>query len=197
MEEETADDKKAHAMEKYEYMENLMDRVQTTSEISGYPRGLKQMFTSNCAEELQGFIRSAKAVGLEVRHYLLSKKDGHTLWYRAEVTEDYDLREANPYNLHKYKLNGRVNVEEQLFRALAGDMEIKDFYTLKWIHNLVTNLADEVGHDLTALDGAALFLDDDHNFCYIVKEDDTGFYYDTNHRCLAVTVSKEGEDDEL
>lgn len=148
-------------------------QVETTSEMSGYPRGLGRAVVGfDTFEEAQ---EVADKYGLTV--VKLHKRDGWQLWYNdGQKMYDGDRPTLEPEDMGyrtMYQSDDSERVVEDLKAAIAELDDIDCIFNLAQSHKEIIEELDTLGDD------EAIFTGHD-------SKTPTEWEYDTHHYCVAV-----------
>lgn len=176
------------------------ERVDTTREASGYPRGLKMAYTADNMQELRDLKEAAEAAGHTVEVTRLHRQDGWALWARSEGGDlNDDAYMGRSERDAVITLVNGSNPEDEAFQCLCGDRyDVADVADLLAKAKAVQALADDFPYTEDLEEGEAInvFVDlDNARVDYTVRTGQNGYSYDTHHYHTALLI-KEREEEE-
>jgi len=175
------------------------NQVDTTSDYTGYPRGLRVAYTADTMAELREIKEAAEAEGRAVEVVTLERRDGWALWHRRH---DHDL------NDDRWKPSG----EDWSITIIAGDDPEDLAYThvvgdgmsfdnLDYMRSVVQSI-EELAADLPDPDAleegeaAVAVLDDMGRIKWTWTTGQNGYQYDTRHYRTGLLIGPEPEEEE-
>ena len=177
------------------------ERVDTTREASGYPRGLKMAYTADNMQELRDLKEAAEAAGHSVEIIRLHRQDGWALWARSEGGDlEDDAYMGRSERDTVVTLNSDSHAEAEAFDLLCGEgFTIEDEKGLFNTAAAVRRLADDFPYTEDLEEGEAInvFVDlDNARVDYTVRTGQNGYSYDTHHYHTALLIKEREEEEE-
>ena len=175
-------------------------RVDTTREASGYPRGLKVAYTADTMQELRDLKEAAEAAGHTVEVTRLHRQDGWALWARSEGGDlEDDAYMGRSERDTVISIDKDCEQEAQAFNLIVGEgYEVKDLDDFNNKAKAVLNLSRELPDPMDLEDGeeVKVFMDTNNwSINYTVKTGQNGYSYDTHYYHTALLI-KEREEEE-
>lgn len=184
-----------------------LDYVETSSESNGYPNNLEWAIIADTISELLEIKEQLKNAGFNVQEYFLHKKNGWQLWSRqntylekgqmtiasdSDWYWDFDMTDLDEVKKEVYEM---FWCDEEQMKEIANEQVEDGIYdTLK---EALNEYAEQVQFFINQLpkDGGQIrvFYDPNQDYAidYIVTEESTYYYNDTNHYRLAIAVDFE------